>query len=99
MTSEEQGKQLEIIFNKIRSIQVSKSHDYANIDVLSNFKMAGEICGIGAEKQVLSLIATKVARLGVLLGSTDNPNHESIEDSMIDLANYAILMIMVNRDK
>jgi len=43
----------------------------------------------------LNLIATKVARLGVLLNSDKKPNNESIEDSVLDLANYSVLLSMI----
>ena len=93
----------EEIFNKtveeMRTIMFRKGNDYANADRLSNFKLAGTICGLDAERNCLSLIATKVARLGVLLGSTGEPNNESIEDSILDLANYAVLLRMILIDK
>ena len=73
--------------------------DQANTDRLSNFKLAGGICGLKAEQNCLSLIATKVARLGVLLNSDKAPNNESIQDSVLDLANYSILLSMILNDK
>ena len=38
----------------------------------------------------------KLARLSHL-GDTDTPNYESIEDTLIDLANYAIIGLLVQR--
>lgn len=98
MTGEQQKILQDVIFNKIRSIQSSKGDDYANNDRLSNFKLAGSICGLSAEQNCLSLIATKVARLGVLM-KTNNPKHESIEDSVDDLISYSILLKMIYADK
>ena len=99
MNSEKQEVYFKIITDKIRATQISKQGDYANKDVLSNFKVAGANCGLSAEMQCLSLIATKVARLGVLLKSQDSPNHESIRDSVLDMANYSILLDMLLADK
>lgn len=76
---------------KMKSTILGKGNDYANADRLSNFKLAGAICGLIPEQNCLSMIATKVARLGVLLGGK-TPNNESIEDSLLDLANYAVLL-------
>lgn len=76
---------------KMKSTILGKGNDYANADRLSNFKLAGAICGLTPEQNCLSMIATKVARLGVLLGGK-TPNNESIEDSLLDLANYAVLL-------
>lgn len=91
MILEEQLKHFDDFTKKQTDILFKKGNDYANSDRLSNFKLAGNICQLSPAQQILSLIATKVARLGVLLtGKT--PNHESIRDSVIDLANYAVLM-------
>lgn len=86
-------------FEKIRSIQLKKGNDYANEDRLSNFKLAGAISGNSAEINCLNLIATKVARLGVLLNSNNEPNNESIDDSVLDLVSYGLLlgMLLENR--
>lgn len=99
MTKEEQLKHAEIFFDKIRGIMNSKGNDYADGDRLSNFKLAGSITQISAEQQCLSLIATKVARLGVLLSNDKGPAHESVRDSVIDLANYSILLDMILSEK
>lgn len=85
------------VHDKMKSVLDSKSADYANNDVLSNFKLAGNICGITPEQQCLSLIATKVARLGVLLESGD-PKNESIEDSILDLTNYSFLLYCLHKE-
>ena len=96
-------KKQEYIFDqtidKMREIMLSKGNDYANEDRLSNFKLAGSICGLSPQQNCLSLIATKVARLGVLLKEKSEPNNESIEDSLVDMANYTLLLIMILRDE
>ena len=96
-------KKQEYVFNeiteKMKVIMLSKGNDYANEDRLSNFKLAGNICGLSPKRNCLSLIATKVARLGVLLKNESEPNNESIEDSLIDMANYTLLLIMLLRDE
>lgn len=97
MTHEEQLKHMDSFFDRMKEIMNSKGDDYANEDRLSNFKLAGEISQISPEQQCLSLIATKVARLGVLL-KNKNPQHESIRDSVLDLANYALLLDMILTD-
>lgn len=95
MTPKQQEKHFKKLIDKLRKIQISKARDYANADVLSNFKLAGNVAGLNAELNCLSLIATKVARLGVLLNSTNKPNNESIKDSVEDLINYGILLDML----
>ena len=39
----------------------------------------------------------KLARLNNLVDTGDTPNYESIEDTLIDLANYAIIGLLVQR--
>ena len=95
MTRTEQKAHFESVVEEIRKIQLSKGGDYANEDRLSNFKLAGSICGLTAEQNCLSLIATKVARLGVLLSGYAHPNNESVDDSIIDLISYGILLHML----
>ena len=99
MTKEEQEKHFNEMTETMRTILLSKGDDYANTDRLSNFKLAGSISGLNAELNCLSLISTKVARLGVLLNSDKTPNNESVQDSVLDLANYSILLSMILKDK
>jgi hypothetical protein len=98
MNIETQQKVFEETVETMRNIMFRKGNDYANADRLSNFKLAGAISGLDAERNCLSLIATKVARLGVLLNSSGDPNNESIDDSLIDLGNYTILLRMIRMD-
>jgi len=84
--------------DKQQKIMLKKGDDYAGADRLNNFKVAGANCGITTEQQCLSLIATKVARLGVLFKSKV-VNNESIEDSIIDLANYSFLLSCIVYEK
>lgn len=99
MTLEQQQRHFERMINKMAEVMMSKGDDYANADRLSNFKTAGAIVGVSSEINCLSLIATKVARLGVLLNSKGEPNNESIRDSVLDLANYAVLLDMILSEK
>jgi hypothetical protein len=98
MTRETQSKLLGEFYAEKKNILKLKGEDYANEDVLSNFKTAGANIGISAEQQCLSLIATKVARLGNLL-SGKTPNNESVSDSILDLSNYTdLLYCLVNEE-
>ena len=96
MTKQEQQQFFDEYVNKMREVLLNKGDDYANADRLSNFKLAGLIAGGNAKTNCLNLIATKVARLGVLLNSNDEPKNESVSDSILDLANYAMLLAMID---
>jgi hypothetical protein len=95
MTKKEQIAHFGYITGEMEKVLFSKGDDYANTDRLSNFKLAGAITGGNARTNCLNMIATKVARLGVLINSSNNPNNESIEDSVLDLANYSVLLLMI----
>ena len=96
MTKQEQEDFFDEYVKRMRDVLLNKGDDYANRDRLSNFKLAGLIAGGNAKTNCLNLIATKVARLGVLLNSNDEPKYESVNDSIMDLANYALLLAMIN---
>jgi len=95
MNIQYQKAHFKALTERMEDILFKKGNDYANQDRLSNFKLAGTIAGGSAELNCLNLIATKVARLGVLLNSGKAPNNESIQDSIIDLINYGVLLDMI----
>lgn len=99
MNLQRQNEHFERFTAKQKETLLLKGNDYADADRLSNFKRAGSIINISPEQNCLSLIATKVARLGVLLGSGLEPGNESIRDSILDLANYAILLDALLEEK
>ncbi len=99
MTYDDQIKSFKAFSAQMEQTLFKKGNDYANTDRLSNFKLAGSISGGRAETNCLNLIATKVARLGVLLNSSGVPNNESIQDSILDLCNYGVLLNMILEDK
>lgn len=96
MTREEQEEHFHKLAKKLFDLQVGKGDDYAGSDDrLSNFKVAAAIARISPQRNCLSLIATKVARLGNLL-SGPIPKNEPLLDSIEDLINYGILLHMVH---
>lgn len=100
MTTQEQEKQFASFVERMKKILISKRGDYSNqIDVLSNFKDVATIINSTPDKVCLTHLGTKITRLGVLLSNEKNPNNESIEDSILDLANYAILLSMILSEK
>ena len=99
MTREQQALLLGEFYAEKKNVLKLKGEDYANeTDVLQNFKSAGANIDISPELQCLSLIATKVARLGNLL-SGKKPNNESIADSILDLSNYTDLLYCLVNEK
>lgn len=74
----------------------SKNEDYTDgTNRHQNFERSESIVSWyrnDIDKVYVTLISTKLARLAVLLNNANGkPNNESIEDSFIDLVNYAAL--------
>lgn len=96
MTSDKRKELFTDFTDNMAKILISKGNDYATQDVLSNFKMAGNIANQKANNpsaiNCLNLIATKVARLGNLLSTEGDIKNESVEDSVLDMANYTFLL-------
>lgn len=82
-----------------------KRHDYAgDSHFLSNFYETAEQLSLSAGHSVEQLIATKQARLKVLLPrlwDVNNPmvvNNEPIEDTLLDRAVYSVLAMCIFND-
>lgn len=98
MNLKQQQKFFDEFTIKMSELMLRKGRDYSGLDRLSNFKIVGDITGVSAEITCLNLIAIKVARLGQLLNGK-TPNNESIDDTIIDLANYSLLLAMIKYEK
>ena len=94
MTRETQIAILDANNARCKEIMISKSNDYANEDVLSNFKLVAKLEGSTPVKDIFGHIANKVVRLGNLLGNDKSPLNESVSDSASDLINYLHLLTM-----
>lgn len=94
MTPEKQEELYNKMHSDIMKITASKRHDYADIDVLSNFKgvsAAAKELGIDVHTATgysLFMVLLKIARLSNLLNSGKTPNNEAIDDSFFDGINY-----------
>ena len=80
---------------KIAQLHEAKNKDYAKeTDPFSNFRFTEMVFSYftnDRDKTFVWPIATKLARLSVLLSQGAKPNFESIEDSFDDIATYVIL--------
>ena len=97
MNSEKFNQYLKDLNSKSSDILASKSHDYADADMLSNFKRNSEIAKnfkIDYSEfyhHALMMTLMKWDRVQNLVGQGKTPKNESIEDTLIDLVNYTIL--------
>ncbi len=80
------------ILEEIKEATSRKAHDYASDkDPLSNIKQVAEVIGTEPYMVTFMFIATKFFRVANLL-QRDETLNESIDDSLLDIAVYAILM-------
>lgn len=100
MTGEKQRERLAEFTQRMSDTILKKGDDYAGQeDRLANFKDAGQITGTTAAQQCFNLMGTKMARLKQLLNSKGKPNYESIDDTILDLANYCFLLCCCREDE
>lgn len=79
---------------------IKKTQDYATIDdPYRNFRMS-ESVGVSLEKGILVRMCDKLSRLGNLVEKGDpSVKSESIEDTLIDVMNYANIMLCYLQEK
>ena len=69
---------------------LGKMEDYSSdSDPWSNFRFSADAAGITVDQGFLFLYGVKIARLRELLVAGKTPNNESIDDTLVDLSNYA----------
>lgn len=75
------------IINDLKVLMVEKQRDYGSQNILA--------CPMGAEVGVIVRISDKIQRLANLYKNKQKPKNEPIDDSWMDIANYAIIALMV----
>jgi hypothetical protein len=81
-------KDAERITDELLDILYKKHEDYGPMNIAG--APGGAMNGLRVR------MYDKLARLSHL-GDNDTPNYESVEDTLIDLANYAIIGLLVQR--
>jgi hypothetical protein len=99
MTLQQQTNHIDIFMAQQTSVLLSKGNDYSDEDRLSTFKEVGRISQLSPEEVCLVFLGTKLTRLTNLLKNNKEPNNESINDSILDMANYCILLSQILEDK
>lgn len=69
---------------QISEVVISKQRDYGSNNILKF-----------GEKGVIVRLSDKIERAKNLLWDNNKPNNESIEDTFIDIAGYAIIQLML----
>ena len=82
-------KDAEVNVNRLLEILYKKHEDYGPLNISG--APGGPMNGLRVR------MYDKLARLNNLIDTGDTPNYESIEDTLIDMANYAIIGLLVQR--
>ena len=82
-------KNLDTILQELQYIMLKKHEDYGPMNIAG--APGGPMNGLRVR------MYDKLARLNNLVDTGDTPNYESIEDTLLDLANYAIIGLLVQR--
>jgi hypothetical protein len=97
MTKEQEVELIKKLDKKTLDIMMNKSSDYANEDVLSNFKEVSSVVKIlnidtrTPEGYAMLMIVLKLSRINNLKKDNKDPKNESLLDSYEDMINYAKL--------
>ena len=87
------------VLSDMAELVMSKANDYADeTNVYSNFEGAAKLSGSTVEQVFHVLIGIKMERLRQLM-SGKVPNHESVEDTLMDAANYLALWLGYRRQQ
>jgi hypothetical protein len=77
----------------------SKGQDYSEDgDPWSSFRLEAALLDRPLEEVPLGVVVQKLSRLHALRKNGREPNHESIRDTLKDLANWAILTYAVYKE-
>ena len=106
MEAHELRKRMSELFNARLALMTGKSHDYADEDALSNFKRLNILCktlDIDTRRSpgdcARFLVMLKIDRWHNLLRKKVAPASESVQDTMMDLANYIDLAEACDTEK
>jgi hypothetical protein len=80
---------MQAILHELSSTMLKKHADYGPMNISG--APGGPMNGLRVR------MYDKLARLNNLVDTGDTPNYESIEDTLLDLANYAIIGLLVQR--
>jgi hypothetical protein len=84
--------------DEMKATHKSKSHDYGSPDdPLANIRNGARFVGIEPWRAAAVRLSDKVTRLESYC-RTGSLTHESVEDTLIDLASYALLTLLTHRE-
>ncbi len=87
------------ILEKMKEIHEAKNHDYSREGEFGNFKESEKI-GIPAWKGAFVRLQDKYTRAcNLIAGKEAKVLDEKLEDTLLDLANYAVIVLCLLKDQ
>lgn len=86
---------------ELKEMHRRKSSDYGcptGTDPLANIRNGAKFVGIPAWKAAMVRLSDKVTRLATY-NSTGTLSNETVEDSLLDLASYSLLALVLHREE
>jgi hypothetical protein len=88
------------ITEKMNELVARKNADYAGAnDAFKNFKMCEALGVCSVEEGIVVRMSDKLTRISNLLNSEAKVADEKIQDTLLDLANYSIILSLVMSEK
>lgn len=85
--------------DRVKEMHASKSRDYGSVaDPLANIRNGAEFVGIKAWQGAMVRLSDKVTRLATF-NRTGTLTHEGVEDTLLDLASYSLLALLLYREE
>jgi hypothetical protein len=87
--------------DSLKAMHSSKSQDYgcpSGTDPLANIRNGAEFVGIEHWKGAMVRLSDKVTRLATF-NATGRLGHEGVEDTLLDLASYSLLALLLYQEE
>lgn len=94
MKSEDLLKEFKAITERMVEVAEKKNHDYSGTqkNAFGNFKRVETLGICSTEQGFLARMTDKLCRVSTLIRKDAKVADESLQDTLLDLANYSILM-------
>lgn len=85
---------IQLALDELGTVLTKKNSDYkVTSSEFSNFSFASDVSGVPSQDIILAQIGIKIGRIrGLLNGLSSETNFESLDDSIKDLAGYAVIL-------
>jgi hypothetical protein len=87
--------------DQLKATHAGKSKDYgcpSGTDPLANIRNGAKFVGIPAWRAAMVRLSDKVTRLATF-NATGSLRYEGVEDTLVDLASYALLSLLLYREE